>query len=1320
MRSHFKIFLWLVFFSVLTSHAQKNIFEIQSINVKDGLPNSNTHDILQDQNNFIWISTLGGLTRYDGYAFKFYDASFFNINENASLVLALDEQNRIWFCEDLAYAPKLTSGVFNTETGSIIPFEIISKGLFTSEDVFSLNASNYRKNTIFITTKQGVVYKYDGQFKMIFTIPNFRFRRVVAESDLDGNYWITYDNTVISKIDGAGKILKRFNLDKDDFTLNKILITTPNIILEGYNSKVEKEYWQIKDTILQEFKLSIEHPIQVLKIKDSQIYFFQNDTVFKKPINPLKEKNNQVILGNISNLKYNSCYVDKQGVMWVSSDNGLYKIVSKKNPFTIFESENSIRGIYRDSNSNLWIGGYKKSVVYNLNSKAKQDIEVPNVTFTGFTKDKNGTLWIGTTNNSLYTYHSSDSIFKEHKKKQFDALQLPYLNPVTHKVWLGTGRGLAYIDDANTIQDYTVNKSIIGSQIRQFFQTKEGIWMVTNKGLFLMDATSEIITNHYSKANGFPTDNINHMHKDADGIFWLATKTDGLIRWNFLENTFRIFSTQDGLSNNTIYAVYEDDFKNLWLPSNYGLMRFDKISYDSQVFTDKDGIADNEFNTFAHFKDAKGTFYFGGINGVTAFHPKDFIAETKTEFPIYISDLRILKKNAEEFENLPVSRISNNPIPLNYDDQILQFECSLLDFKYMANHQYAYKIDDYHNQWIYTRDNKISIFNFPYGHHTIRVKAKGDSDLWSANELQIPIFVNKPFYLKWQFLLLSFLIFSLIVYLYLKWRIQSLEKAKLKLETEVKIRTQQIEKDKQTIEIQAEELKALDVAKSNFFANLTHELRTPLTLIIGPLEQVINNPPPTAILKRRATGILNNAKHILGLINQLLDLAKLESKQMPIELTHANIITYTEELVQRFQPLATQNNQYLKFQTNETDWFINFDCDKWDKIVYNLISNALKFTPKHGEITVQLNQSVLHGKTAIALIVTDSGIGIKEENKDAIFNRFYQTDLSSTRANDGTGVGLALVKELVDLQKGEITVSSQINIGSSFKIVLPIPTGEAGTSYKSNYQNQFLIPALKSTTSVQQTEAESLEKLDILVVEDNDDIRDYIVQCLDYNQYTISTAKNGNEGLEKALSLIPDLIISDVMMPQKDGFELVEDIRNQISTSHIPIILLSAKANIDSRLQGLKRGADAYLTKPFNPRELDVMVENLIDIRQRLQKRYTDTILTVDDDTFEKEDTFILQLKTYIQENLSETDLNGDVIGLHFGMSRIHLYRKLKALTNLSISEFVKDIRLEIGRKLLAENKLNISEISYEIGFTSPSHFSRSFKEKYGKPPSQM
>ncbi|MEZ4848479.1 MAG: ATP-binding protein [Bacteroidia bacterium] len=399
---------------------------------------------------------------------------------------------------------------------------------------------------------------------------------------------------------------------------------------------------------------------------------------------------------------------------------------------------------------------------------------------------------------------------------------------------------------------------------------------------------------------------------------------------------------------------------------------------------------------------------------------------------------------------------------------------------------------------------------------------------------------------------------------------------------------------------------------------------------------------------------------------------------------------------------------------------IHFDQKKWDKIIYNLLSNAIKFTPKGGCIQVSIDGKSFHANNGIRLKVSDTGMGIAKEQLSQIFNRFYQTNDSTTRLQGGTGIGLALVKELIEMQGGSINVVSELNKGTTFEIYLPEQKAEESSGFISSPTISFRQNQETPPIALPKKESSQTSQLELLIVEDNLDMREYIRQCIDENLYQIYEARDGEKGLEKAQALIPDLIISDVMMPKMDGFDLTHAIRNDVSTSHIPLILLTAKTSLESRLKGLQRGADAYLTKPFSPQELTIRIHQLIEIRRSLQKRYQNGIEEIIEDAYQAEDEFIINLRDYVLENIDEPNLNGDLVGQHFAMSRGHLHRKLKALTDQSISEFVKDIRLKESLKLLKEGKYNVSEIAYQTGFSSPSHFSREFKKMYRKTPSEV
>ena len=552
---------------------------------------------------------------------------------------------------------------------------------------------------------------------------------------------------------------------------------------------------------------------------------------------------------------------------------------------------------------------------------------------------------------------------------------------------------------------------------------------------------------------------------------------------------------------------------------------------------------------------------------------------------------------------------------------------------------------------------------------------------------------------------------------FVNWRLQSFKKDRERLEAEVQKRTK-------TIQLQAQELQALDKAKTRFFSNITHEFRTPLTLITGPIEQIIEMDLPTKS-KTKLRSVLKNARHLLGLINQLLDLSKLESGQMKVELMHGDIIGYTQELVERIKPLADKKQQSFHFITQETIWKTQFDKKKWDKIIYNLLSNAIKYTPAEGTIQMELTMASLKESTCLHLMVKDSGIGIDEHQLSQIFNRFYQIDDSSTRDQEGTGIGLALVKELIEIQGGTIEATSELRQGTTFDVKIPIIESTSNRIEEDlAVPNSTLFADLLTLETTDQPinsgiKDKTEESLEILIIEDNAELRAYIRDCIDNPKYHISEAANGIEGLEKTITTIPDLIISDVMMPGKNGFEVTAMIRKNKATSHIPIILLTAKAALESRLKGIEKGADAYLTKPFSPKELKMRVQKLIELRQLIRHSIQAPQSSEIKPIYQKENRFIQEVRLIILNNINSIDLNGEFIGQQIGMSRMQIHRKMKALVNQSAREMIKEMRLKKAYELLLTGNHNISEVAYQTGFNTLAYFSKIFKEEFGYAPSE-
>ncbi len=1302
--------------------AQDYIFNLETINIETGLPHRMTHGLAQDKEGFIWVSTPGTISRYDGYTFKTYNSAFLGVGDYNPIRMAIDARNRLWYCNERDGSSM--SGVIDTDKDTIYLMETISGGLFTSKDVVYLRNAAPGSDDILLITRNGTVYKYDGGFRKIYQYPHLSNIPPVCRENPDGSYWIVY-GSVAFKVKN-GKTLETVKITETP--VREIAATTPKLLLEMQNSPVN--YRILENGRLTPFSVAPHTPEVIKKIcllnKDYTCYI-AGDSLF------IRDTHGKLLFG-AGGIEFpdtqqtgSSGYVllDKQNILWIPTLNGLLKLTAKKNPFEVLLPGTSIRGIYKEKDT-LWVGtlGHYGTSVAGSKSPGSLRRKIPLHNAISFYKDLEGRLLTGRFN-KIVEYNRPKNTFDEHTVTNSKFFQVFFHNPVTHHHWAGTDNRLFRFDPKTwELLPFPLPVTSREVTIQQFYQNKQGIWIVTNEGLFLLDSEKETLLHHYTKADGLPTNSINYLYEDATGIFWLGTKDDGLVRWDRQNNTFRQFTRDDELSNDNIYAVYEDDYETLWLPSDYGLMAFDKNTAITRVYLPKDGIAHEEFNRFSHFRDTDGTLYFGGLSGITRFHPEALRKNAGTTFPLYISRVRVLPNKAETFINKTEAFKASQSIKLSPNDRILELDLTLLDYERSSENQYAYRLSGKQDQWIYTRTNRLTIINPPYGKYDLVIKARGASGVWSENLLVIPMEAQAPFYKQWWFAIVLILIIITGIFIGLRWRVRKLRKDRERLEKEVQNRTQKIAE-------QAEELKALDKAKTRFFANITHEFRTPLTLVTGPLEQILEEPAQPAALKRKLSGVLKNTRNLMELINQLLDLSKLESGRMKVDIHYGDIIRYTRELVQQFQPLADKKQLYLEFHSNIKEWKIHIDIDKWTKIVYNLLSNAIKFTSEGDSISIGLEHYKWENREYLRLMVKDTGIGISLENLEHIFDRFYQADASSTRLQGGTGIGLSLVREFTTLLEGTITAKSIIHEGSEFVITLPVTTVANGANYETAdifSPPLSVFPLFTGETEPAGTpvilngkaQLENREKLELLIIEDNDEMRHYIRSCIDTSLYTIFEASDGEEGVEKALELVPDLIISDVMMPKKNGFEVTEAIRAHLATSHIPLILLTARASLESRLKGLERGADVYLTKPFSPQELTLRIKKLIELRKLMQQRYQSRQTPPEENLeFKKEDRFIGELKGYILENLSEPSLDVDTISRRFAMSRVQLYRKLHALIDMPVAHYIKSIRLEEAMRLLQQRELNVSEIAYETGF-SPSNFSKIFKKAYGKAPSEF
>lgn len=798
-----------------------------------------------------------------------------------------------------------------------------------------------------------------------------------------------------------------------------------------------------------------------------------------------------------------------------------------------------------------------------------------------------------------------------------------------------------------------------------------------------------------------PVSRILAIEEDAEGAVWLATDL-GLLHFNSLTQQTQHFTEQDGLPNNFVSGLLMEGDSCIWLSTNNGLSRFHIAKQSFINFFEKDGLTHNEFNRLSFFKAKNGRMFFGGLRGINAFFPQEIMEEYRSRneaAQMVLSSLEFV--DVQEDTIVKYYGFERDPkVELNYWKRSFTFEYALTDYRSPEEVYYSYQMEGYEDSWSTPSQFNFTRFsNLPAGDYTFRVKARDSDGQWHRNQLAVMVTVLPPWWeTGWAYFVYAILVLLAAygIYQYLKKR--------LLLQNELNLKAEE-----------AKRFKELDTFKSRLYTNLTHEFRTPLTIILGMVQQIRNQ--PTKYLDNGTRLIENNGKNLLRLVNQLLDLSKLEDQSFQLDLKQGDIVPFLSYVTESFQTYANSKNLSLRFFSNQESLMMDYDPVQIQQVLTNLISNALKFTPPDGDVQVKL---MVQGQQ-LQIAVEDTGIGIAAKDLPHVFDRFYQVDNSTTRVGEGTGIGLAHTRELVRLMGGEIRVESEEGKGTRFLVSLPIHTKAEIIEGPAAPVQDPILTTTSEEVPVLGTQQQDLPQ--VLIIEDNRDVVIYLKSCL-AEQYQVQVAYNGKIGIEKALQQVPDLIISDVMMPEKDGYEVCDTLKNDERTSHVPIILLTAKADHPSKLAGLKRGADVYLIKPFDKEELLVRLEMLMERQQRMMAHFSNKFLgqpkaeELGVDEVQIENAFLQKVKEVVAKHYHDEDFALPQLCQKIGMSRSQLFRKMRALIGISPSAFIRDYRLNRAKELLQTTDQNVSEVAFEVGYKNLAHFSKSFQAKYGHPPS--
>jgi len=860
----------------------------------------------------------------------------------------------------------------------------------------------------------------------------------------------------------------------------------------------------------------------------------------------------------------------------------------------------------------------------------------------------------------------------------------------------------------------------------------------------------------------------------GEDILWVATNNGGLNKFNKKDGTFTSFTMEDWMPSNTIHGILEDRVGNLWLSTNRGLVQFDPVTEAINIYTAEDGLVGNEFNEGAFFKNRDGVMYFGGTNGINYFRPEEIRENPYYDAPVVLTSFKLSGTPVLPGDTINGRVVLRESIPytremrLTHRDRFVSFEFASLDFVAPKKLKYRYMLEGFEEDWneVDAGQRIISYTNIPSGTYTLKILGTNSDGIWSRTPTSITVEMLPPFWKTFWFKLVIAASILLIFLAILRVRTQLLKNQKRMLEKEVEERTRDLkeanrllemkrqeivrqskeiahqrdnlseknkvlEDQKNEIQLMAERLHESDQMKLKFFTNISHEFRTPLTLIMGPTEKLLQyeDYSNTPKIRRELELIYRNERRLFRLINQLLEIRRVETGNLKLAVVRDDLVAYLRSIYELFLPYAEKKDVEFQFRTDLPELMVYFDTDKVEKIFYNILSNAFKHTPVRGKVLFAVKKTIKKGKEMVRITVADSGPGIPKENLPHVFDRFFQITNRHRSGKVSSGIGLSLSKDLAEKHYGSIEVQSDGESGTSFRVYLPISQEvyqpdeileESGSDFSMDYTNSMMETYDYYLNDHHDAPLVGEDLFRILVVEDNLDMQKYLYNELT-ESYNVLLAQNGEEALEIARENLPDLILSDIMMPGMDGLEFCKYLKSEELTSHIPVVLVTAKAGTETEISGFELGADDYITKPFNAEVLKLKIGNILESRKQLAEKFFSASNYIPENIRinQIDQGFLERFVKLVEENIDDTELSGDMLACELGMSKGNLYKKLKMLTGMTVNIFVRSIRLKVAARLLKQGHYNISEVAYAVGFNNPKYFSTCFSDMFSLAPKE-
>jgi signal transduction histidine kinase/ligand-binding sensor domain-containing protein/DNA-binding response OmpR family regulator len=1372
------MFYLLLITTQLSAQSEKLTFKYLTSN--DGLSQNFVSAIYQDKFGFMWFGTKDGLNRYDGYEFKVYrhiPSDTTSLSGNFINAIFEDSKGRLWVGSN-----SLDLFIPEKDFFRRIDLNLSGANQDNPNKLNKVNAIIEDKNgLLWLGTNDGLV-KYDPQTEISKTF----YQEQEKGSNLSDNIILslsTDDSLLFVGTQNGLKILninsvknnkldfvriphqaatdlmtsKRTILSQFRISQNIIYAGTPSGLVKIDLSTMKSEF--VPYTGYNFFPIWLNRILSITQDKHKNLWLacsgglviynpYQND--FKYHFHNPKEET------SLSFNSLTSLFADRGGKIWLgTAGKGINIFDQNKKEFLLynglvdkepFKTSFSVSAVLSDTKNNLWISSMQNLFRYdrangeynpiNLKYGAKGEI-------TSIVEDSEQNVWVSSSG-GLYKISSDEGkiTYYGHNPSDPNSLRdnfvrLLFIDNKGNLYALNSNYLSRFNKKSNSFTHYYLNFSEgenLIPVIRAIYQTADGsIWFAWYEGLVKYDLETQektIFTHQLDNNKSISNNEVLTICEDPiqpKKFLWVGTQGGGLSRLNLDDNTFSNYSVKDGLPNNVVYGILSSG-NELWLSTNNGLSRVTTDKYGSPSFRNydvTDGLQGNEFNTGAYSKSASGELFFGGLNGVNAFYPSR-IRDNVYIPPVVITEIKFLMSEYDQeveakSQEKNITIKSEITLPFSQNPFIIQF--ASLDYTATEKNMFKYKLKPIHNEWINIGTQRnVTFTELGSGEYEFILSGSNNDGIWNEEGTSLKIIITPPFWRSsWAYLAYAVLL-SLILFAIRKYELNRiLLKNRLKQES-----------------FETRKLKEIDEMKSGFFANISHEFRTPLTLILGPAEQ-LEQSEEDELKKEKIFTIKQSANRLLRLINQILDLSKLEMGKTKLSCEEGELVSFLKGITKSFLSIAEKKQIELSFESNVKAIQTYFDRDIIEKIFYNLLSNAFKFTQQGGAIEVKINYETVpeensDKKNICKISVKDSGIGIRESELPKVFNKFYIVENINGFSEQGSGIGLAIVKELVELHKGNVTVESKVGEGSVFTVSLPIGkkcfAGDEIVKEISNttvdYENKtneiFELENNNKSIEIEDEKSEAVDdSLIVLIIEDDSELRKFIASPLKAN-YKIIEAVNGKEGCEKAVEFIPDLIISDIMMPEIDGYSACKKLRSDERTSHIPIILLTAKASAEDKLKGLEIGADDYLTKPFSSKELSIRVKNLIEIRQSLRKKFSSSLIIKPKDitTGSVDKLFLEKAIKVIEKNISNDKFSVEDFSNEMNLSHSQLHRKLKALVNQSANQFVRSIRMQRALELLQNNSASIAEIAYMVGFGDPSYFTKIFSKHFGYLPSDI